>query len=172
MPDKRKDDYWQGPPPAPPAELVSNDFSCQGTLGLTLRQAITELVAEDQDKDLEGVDNESQTKFLASMVEDTVKSLGRAIATTQQNRLEQRRSSSRPAALLRGRIDHYNRQGSKWRILVHDAEIIRRYPLDRSRRKRELPSLWDVCSDKAALKPDKTESATLKVEVLAYNDLE
>jgi hypothetical protein len=77
-------------------------------------------------------------------------------------------SRQAPAALLRGRIDHYNRHGSKWRFLVNDVEIVPRSALDRNRRKRERPSLWDP-SQQQQLEP----SIKIKrLEILAYDDIE
>jgi hypothetical protein len=73
-----------------------------------------------------------------------------------------------PAAILRGRIQYYNRVGSKWRFVVHNAELQPRQPLHAQRRKRERPSLWTTTTDDDA-------DATLKIprlEILAYNDIE
>jgi hypothetical protein len=73
-----------------------------------------------------------------------------------------------PAAILRGRIQYYNRVGSKWRLVVHDAELQPRQPLHVQRRKRERSSLWTTTTTAA---PD----AALKIprlEILAYNDIE
>jgi len=51
-------------------------------------------------------------------------------------------SPSPPAVLVRGRVHHFNRQGSKWRIVLDHVQLQPRVPLPRLRRRRELSSLW------------------------------
>lgn len=87
-----------------------------------------------------------------------------------------------PSVLLRGRLDHYNKLSSKWRILVRDAEIVERKEIDSNRRSREKPSLWKVMSEDGE-EQETTEAPTSNLgrskvwklpgplEILAYNDL-
>lgn len=73
--------------------------------------------------------------------------------------------SEPPAALLRGRINNYNRLSSKWRFVVDNVEIQPRKALDRNRRKRERPSFWQLC--------DQQPSASVMIsqlEILVYSD--
>lgn len=70
-----------------------------------------------------------------------------------------------PAALLRGRMAHYNRFHGKWRIVVEGAQLKRRMPLPKLRRKNIKPQLWDITID--------PQMVTLpeSVQILAYDDL-
>ena len=83
-----------------------------------------------------------------------------------------------PAAILRGRLLHYNRFGRQWRIAVADAEIRPRTNLSDSRagtykykhegRNRATTTLWDAsarCPEGDVIKLDG------EVLILAYDDL-
>lgn len=146
---KKKALWPAGPPPAPDANLVMNDPSCHGILGLTLQQALQE-------------DEEQEQDFTNAIL----KRLGASIAETQN---KQTTTSTTTCALLRGRIDHYNRRNSKWRIVVKDATLRKRYPLDKRRRRKERVSLWQVAAEKKM--PSDHDVNLDTTEILAYNDL-
>jgi hypothetical protein len=113
-------------------------------------------------------------------VDQIMRSFGEAVTQSQCDQREldankQQRSGDRadaagaaaPAAVLRGRIDHYNRFGAKWRFMVHDAEILPRRALDRNRRKRERPSLWQL-----AAQQQEPSVKIQRLEILVYDDIE
>jgi hypothetical protein len=158
-------DWSAGPPPPPDRASVVADLSCQGTLAMTLRDALLEFQEEGESSQSIDVDRVMQA-------------FGESVAQCQQEQylLEAvtRTSNSEdvaklaPAALLRGRVHHYNRFGSKWRIVVEDVEIHPRKPLDPQRRKRERPSLWSLI-------PEDDAAPVLqlpRLEILLYNDIE
>lgn len=83
-----------------------------------------------------------------------------------------KRKNQGPHALLKGRIKYYQRQGSRWRIEVDDAQIRRSHPLPRIRRKKdeERISLWEASGQGRRSKGSgKTKWS---FELLAYNDIE
>jgi hypothetical protein len=184
---------WNSDEPLPPADIIMNDPSCLGILGITLRQALSDLQqgsvrrlddasvdnsvddacsTADEEKAIHNSraedDNEkpASTKLTTEMVDRVMKSLGEAVVQQQKECF-----ATAPAALLRGRVNHFNRRNSKWRIVVDDGEMRRRRQLDQHRklRRTERPSLWDV----ATRKNEKDRELPHKIgtiELLAYND--
>lgn len=178
-PDKA---LWEGPPPPPNPETVMSDLSCQGTIAIVLREALREIQQEDLaakathlglDSTPEEGDSQQcalQLSLSQQSVDRIMLSFGQAVAQSQQEQFasQDRQIGPAPAALLRGRIDHYNRHGSKWRFLVKDAEILPRMALAKNRRKRERPSLWQI-----AQQQQREPSVKIKrLEILVYNDIE
>jgi hypothetical protein len=163
--NKKKGVVWDGPPPPPTLDLVEGDPSCQGTVGFCLLDALKEL----QNEDAEEV--EQDCFMTTDKVERIMKSFGQAVAQSQTREMLPSDGSTQqaPAALLRGRVDHFNRRINKWRIVVENAEFRRHVPLDRNRRKREMHSLWNVSEEKLPL-PATPPSKRCKLEILAYND--
>lgn len=170
---------WKNAPPLPDAEKVVQDVSCYGSIGHALQQALF----NDSDE-LEGHNNTSdkESESISSYklgleqpaLQQILTAFGNAIAKTHQEQHEvewnprQRYDgiTAAPAALMRGRVDHFNRRGSKWRLVVHDAELVERKSLDRNRRKRERLSLWNAIGK-------GSEAVKIpRLEILAYNDIE
>jgi hypothetical protein len=167
--------------PLPDHETVIRDISCLGSIGLALQEALVNASTEQGDDGDTDTDSANQRIELdPPAVSQILESFGNAVAQTQR---EQRdtligrkqqagsrsagRSVGAPAAVLRGRVDHFNRRGAKWRFMVHDAQIIERSPLDKNRRKNERRSLWEVMKEK------RPQPITIRrLEVLAYNDIE
>ena len=160
--------------PLPNRDTVIHDLSCQGSIGLALQQALAAEETELGDDD----DTDSSDKLITldePAISQILESFGMAVSHTQREQrdlqmggeLASTSSLAAPVAILRGRVDHFNRCGTKWRIVVHDAQIIERKPLDKYRRKSERPSMWEVMNE--------TQSNPLKIqrlEILAYNDIE
>jgi hypothetical protein len=95
------------------------------------------------------------------------------------NTSEDTESIVAPAAMLRGRMDHYNRYGTKWRIVVDDVEIRPRRPIDaqqlRKMKRDRTMSLWSIVSPPHP--PNTTEENMVpikipRLEILVYNDIE
>jgi hypothetical protein len=158
--------WEQGPRlPPPPAEKVSRDCSCFGMLGMALQDALQELQTESCEDCPAAALN-----VTPGVLDRIMQSLGEEVAITQQNP-----PVDAPAALLRGRLEHYNRLNKKWRLVVKDAELRQRNPLEGNRRKRERPSLWQVAEEQRQAKPDQDSSGVSKsinLEILAYNDID
>ena len=89
------------------------------------------------------------------------------------------------AALLRGRIQYYQRLHGKWRIVLDEVEYKSRKTLDPQRRRRgPKRSLWDMCQDSTDTNTNddtgvnrsdqgsEKQQKGMKLEVLAYNDIE
>jgi hypothetical protein len=162
--------------PLPNRDTVIHDLSCQGSIGLALQQALVNQETElggDDDTDINCSDK--HIKLDQPAISQILQSFGMAVSHTQREQRDLQMgvevastcSFSAPVAVLRGRVDHFNRCGAKWRIMVHDAQIIERKPLDKYRRKSERPSIWEVMNE--------TQSNPLKIrrlEILAYNDIE
>lgn len=141
-----------------------------------------EVVAEDEARTAEGEEETSvasrsrvstaSPKLKPEMLDPITKSLGEAIARSQQQQHDHPSPEEAVAAVLRGRVDHYNRRGAKWRIVVDGAEIRRRLPLEGRRRGRERPSLWEVSEGKKKQAKKAGTVKSTKLEILAYNDVE
>jgi hypothetical protein len=71
-----------------------------------------------------------------------------------------------PAALLRGRVDYYNKMNDKWRIVVQDAQLRPRLPLSKKNATRlQKKSLWVTSISK-----QETTMLNGSLQILAYND--
>eukprot|EP00562_Extubocellulus_spinifer_P034680 CAMPEP_0178694624 /NCGR_PEP_ID=MMETSP0699-20121125/8357_1 /TAXON_ID=265572 /ORGANISM="Extubocellulus spinifer, Strain CCMP396" /LENGTH=285 /DNA_ID=CAMNT_0020340139 /DNA_START=12 /DNA_END=869 /DNA_ORIENTATION=- len=77
-----------------------------------------------------------------------------------------------PAALLRGKVRHYNRIGGQWRILAKDVEIRPRVNLEgkegqvrkRAWKKADRKSLWDRSLEEDGRQGDATAAAAATAE--------
>lgn len=92
-----------------------------------------------------------------------------------------------PAAMLRGRMNHYNRYGTKWRMVVDDVEIRPRRPVEgqllrRMKRDRTM-SLWSIMAPPQLPNVNSSTNANAsdelfqpikipRLEILIYNDIE
>jgi hypothetical protein len=159
-------------PPCANADLVAK-LACVGPIGLCLSEALGDLVSECvveqiQQESKEESDSEEKTEservpFDSTMADRVMHSFGQAVAKSEWE--------TPPAALLRGRVEHYNGLEGRWRIVVKDAEIRRRVPLAQTNpRKKKRVKLWDA-SD---LRQGEQQSVTPFVgslQILAYDDL-
>ena len=166
------------PAPADTNEIAS--IARQGILGQCLQEALNDIVAEDEaiekeksasksddENDEECSDNaapkESSLCLKKHMADNVMQEFGRAVARTKWNSTKNPQKEP-PAALGRGRLDHYNRFHGKWRIIVRDAHFKRRGTLDKNRRNRNPPPLWEAL-------PTRATSDTMSFQILAYDDL-
>lgn len=93
-------------------------------------------------------------------------------------------STTAPAALLRGQIQHYNRIGGQWRIIVTNATLIpRNVCADAKGRKRWMLDWGDHCTENEASQYSNVECTKKRrvdgaeeyhfkgsIQVLAYDD--
>jgi hypothetical protein len=150
--------------------------ACNGLLvGKCLQEALDALTNEEEDenlvdeKDADGEDGQplsktTRLKLGKNGTDCILRAFGEAVADTRWKSSSLSSSSSSPqkgssnstlpsyppAALLRGRIDHYNRVGKNWRIVVDDLQLKERVPLQWNQRKRRRQSLWNADNDKQA----------------------
>lgn len=160
--------------PSPPSddEISSTPFaSAAGAMGHCLSQALDDLISETlvQQVEQDSVDetnNEARdpaAPFDSTMAERAKRSFERAVIKSST---DEQQWQTCPAALLRGRVDHYNKFHEKWRIVVEDAELCPRPPAIPARKRQKL-SLWQQAS-----KQDEQASISLEgsLQILAYND--
>lgn len=155
------------PTPADP-KLVACSIAKGGPIGQCLNEALNDLVSESlvEEMEQEGGDSSGETaspSFDKSMAETVLNSFGRAVAESEWK--------DSPAALLRGRVDHYNKMEQKWRIVVDDAEIRPRVPLNKGdARKKQKLSLWETSERQDKNDQDTSVSLSGSLQILAYND--
>ena len=174
---------WEAGSPA--VEAIVNDPSCYGVLGQTLADALEKFenpcpstttndddanesmklsyTGDENDRD----DSVSGMQLSSEASSRILKALGQSIATAHANDSS---AGDAPSALLRGRVDHYNRRNNKWRMAVKAAQFRKRSDLKRNRRMRERPSLWQVSHDNAS-PSTSTDPTKLSLELLFFNDI-
>ena len=141
---------------------MAASMSRQGiTMGRCLQDALKSL--QPSPKRENGTKNPAPSKMVevdSVFIERVMKRFGEAAAETQIGDP----SRKPPKALLRGRLDHYNRIGQNWRISVNNARIKETALLPRKRKSRDGNSLWEIegGGDEIAL--------VTKVQILAFND--
>lgn len=159
------------PPPAD-ANLVAQ-LARVGPIGLCLSDALDDLVSECLVEQIQGEageksDSEKKTEsvkipFDSTMGDRVMHSFGQAVSKSQWE--------APPAALLRGRVEHYNSLEGKWRIVVNNAEIRERVQLPQTNpRKKKRTALWDA----SELRQGEQQPATAltgSLQILAYDDL-
>jgi hypothetical protein len=159
------------PPPAD-ADLVAQ-LARVGPIGLCLGEALDDLVSESlveqiQHESKEESDSEEKPEserglFDSTMADRVMHSFGQAVAKS--------RWEAPPAALLRGRVEHYNSLEGKWRIVVKDAEIRQRVPSAQTNpRKKKRVKLWDASELRQGEEQPVTPLAG-SLQILAYDDL-
>eukprot|EP00978_Attheya_sp_CCMP212_P041698 scaffold242451_cov42-Attheya_sp.AAC.1 len=116
----------------------------------------------------------AQTRWSVTVAEEEDDS----IVTTTKSTRERNTVVAPPKALLRGRVDHFNRVGGKWRIVATNVEIRPRVNLNttttnKRTKKRDRSSLWDTSGNAIMEYPSENNSIQLKgtVQILAYDDV-
>jgi hypothetical protein len=171
-----KEKVWEAGSPA--VETIINDPSCFGVLGTLAevlrgfntpqpgKHSLEEVNFDDDDDD---DDDEDKDKFRLDpdASERILSALGESMAKFHSGSSTIKQA---PSALLRGRVDHFNRRNTKWRIVVRDCQFRKRVDLDKNRRMRERPSLWEVSEQNEGANND--DPTKVCVELLAFNDFE
>lgn len=141
------------PPPKPEQLVATTDGSCPGILAETLRRALEEMVepgADDQEEeDRQSCRSVPPPPLLATtMIPCLFKALSEAwvpcqsepcrpidAPTTHSTAAAAAGAAFHPstnnqaapaAAVLRGRLAHFNRVGSKWRMVVEQAQLVQK----------------------------------------------
>eukprot|EP00977_Amphora_coffeiformis_P027239 scaffold34597_cov177-Amphora_coffeaeformis.AAC.7 len=179
-------------PEGRPACPNTKDWSCYGSLGWTLQQALDEMDESQVDappkhnsdgkKEEDGMQTGDES-FAVPRDDDTGKSSREEVeedkpallvrtkikATTEMRQaileaLTAGRMKKAPHGIIKGRVKYYQRQGSRWRMEVDDVRIRRRVPLAKIRRKRktERPSLWDLSRESRQGKEDPVQTGNDK----------
>jgi hypothetical protein len=178
-------------PLSPPDPQTSSKIALKGAIGLALEMALEDVQNElrctgqhdkDQDNndqhhptgDNDDTDNAddshpvvpnitapstiSPTTLLPSCVQEC---FGTSVATTDWN--------VAPRAILRGRLDHYNRFQGQWRIVIDTQAELGPRPKDNhvgnNKRKRDESIMFSLEKGDNAIKLDD------KVQILVYNDV-
>jgi|Transcript_22339 hypothetical protein len=119
----------------------------------------------------------AQTRWSVNVAEEEDDSIVPTTTANQSTREHTNTVVAPPKALLRGRVDHFNRVGGKWRIVATNVEIRQRVNLDTSTnkrtKKRDRSSLWDTSGNAIVEDPSEYNSIQLKgtVQILAYDDV-
>ena len=162
-------------------ELQAEQVSSAALMSSTKRGE--DSACEDKGKSLAAGQSDVSTKpplhLHPNVVDRIMHSFGKEVAKSQQHTdIEGSTSSTSslplkhrgpepPAALLRGKLEYYNRRNNKWRFVIKDAELAERPILEKYRRKRERPSLWLVSEEQNTKRSNKFD-----LELLAFNDIE
>ncbi|CAB9512835.1 expressed unknown protein [Seminavis robusta] len=168
-----------GKPPGPADANVVGSIAQQGIIGQCLRDALQDVMdqqegtvdgdvvgAEEQDDDDNSDDNPSNNKKIKlgeHMVDGIMQRFGQAVAESS--------SHDAPPALLRGRMDHYNRFNDKWRIIVKDVTLKRRVALPVDRKKKARTSLWEKVGEQETVRMEAAAASSSSLQLLAYDDL-
>ncbi len=124
---------------------IAASISRQGVgIGQCLFDALTNLEPEggatvDDDEVLPAT---KKRKIIidSGAVDRVMQTFGEAVADTQLESTTTKSATSAPRAVLRGRLDHYNRVGQNWRILIDNVKLKERFPLPSDRKKRNKNS--------------------------------
>lgn len=151
-----------GPPSAPAIDrkYVASLSSSSVALGQCLRSALAS-IEYNQEEEEQGP--AKRIKLDSDATDCILRTLGESMTDTQLNQED----STAPRVLLKGRLDHYNRVGQNWRIMIDNVEIQERPArlTERAKRRTAKP-LWNPDEEKSATLPDKQE-----IQILAFNDL-
>jgi hypothetical protein len=150
---------------------IAASISRQGVgIGQCLFDALKNLepsgVATVDDDEVLPAAKKRKIRIDSGAVDRIMQTFGEAVADTQLESTTTKSVTSAPRALLRGRLDHYNRVGQNWRILIDKVKLKERYPLPSDRKKRNKNIIWDGTSEKR-----EEIAMDEKVQILAYNDV-
>ena len=158
-----------------PPVSTTKDWSCHGSLGWTLQQALSEMEEEAATQDaINGTAPTSATSpsTSASTIQPTPQMRKAALEALSTGTL---RIKNAPHGILKGRIKYYQRQGSRWRFELEDVRLRRRPTLPRNRRKQERLSLWTHSQESRQGKDppleDTDKAHKFAFELLAYDDV-
>lgn len=163
--------------PAFDRQFVASISGSSTALGQCLRSTLVELTdpkTKEAQKTVVGEEEEQPTpkriKIDSEAVDSILKSFGGAMADTQIQANELASSSSAaefapPRALLHARLDHYNRVGQNWRMVIDKIKIQKRPPLldERPRRRKKVSFFRDDVKYASSIPGE--------VQILAYNDI-
>jgi hypothetical protein len=162
--------------PAFDRQFVASISSSSTALGQCLRSALVQMTeAQPQIKQQEQEEEEEEEpmpkriRLDSEAVDSIIQSFGESMADTQMKSNESSsiadEDSAAPRALLHARLDHYNRVGQNWRLVVDNVEVKKRHPLLKERpRRRKKVSFFRSDNESAS-------SVAEEIQILAYNDL-
>jgi hypothetical protein len=161
-------------PPAKADPAIVQKIAMLGPIGQSLHESLQDMIQESLVRELQELNNcddgqeENATDNVDHILADAVlASFGTAVSDTNWHS----EPSAPPAALLKGRLEYYNRFDGNWDIMVTEAELRPRVMLDPNRKKRprERPSLWEVSLREERGRP--TTALDGNVQILVYDDL-
>jgi hypothetical protein len=150
----------RNPPPVHPDPELTSQIASKGAIGQALEQALEDLQAELLAPPIAAslASGEEHSKLpdgaiiTPTAIHCIQEAFGRSVATTSH-------WEAAPAALMKGRLDHYNRFQGQWRIVVDSQSQVAPRPPNDKKRKESLFTGTD------------TVELTDKVQILVYNDL-
>ena len=146
--------------PAMDRKYVASLSSSSVALGQCLKSALAS-VEYNQEEEEQGP--AKRIKIDSDATDCILRTLGESMADTQLNQDD----SAAPRVLLKGRLDHYNRVGQNWRIMIDNVEIQERPArLSERPKRRTTKPLWNQDQEKSA-----TLSTQQEIQILAFNDL-
>lgn len=161
--------------PLAPADFqLVQKIALLGPIGQALQESLHDMVQESLIMELHESDQEQgQVEPITEPIIDNkiadriLASFAKAVSDTKWHG----GPKCPPSALLKGRVEYYNRFDGSWDITVADAEMRPRVILDANRKKRarDRPSLWDVSLTEQKGIPSIKLDGTL--QVLVYDDL-
>lgn len=163
----------KGPPAKADPALVQK-IAMMGPIGQSLHESLQDMIQQSLLRELQEPNNsdDGQEENAVDNVDNdfadaVLASFGTAVSDTNWH-VE---PSAPPAALLKGRLEYYNRFDGNWDIMVTETELRPRVLLDPNRKKRprERPSLWEVSLREERGRPTTTLDGNL--QILVYDDL-
>ena len=118
---------------------------------------------------------DSDPAVAPEVVESIQNAFGQAFAETMlENTTMNDEDTAPPRVLMRGRLDHYNRVASNWRMVADHVQLVERQPLPKKRKRTDQVSLWDVASshNQTTIQAQTVETTLPgSLTILAYNDV-
>jgi len=164
---KRKVPWGDAPPQPFEPESLAEDVSCQGILARTLWEALSPSEAST-DQASEDDDVSPNISLSPAALDAVMSSLGRSMSNSSV--LTGQHTEPAPAAVLKGNVVSFNRNGSKWRILVKDSQIRPRQVLNLP--KKRGPSLWEAHSQRRGGDTSDVKEISGILELLVYDDVD
>ena len=141
-------------------------ISQQGVaIGRCLRDALRSLESPEEDNERESPTKRQKVKIDSGMIDQTMQTFGESVADTQLASAHVKATSTAPRAILEGRVDHYNRIGQNWRILVKNAKLKEKAPTNQERKKTKAS-----LSRAKEVTHEKFQIDSVGLQILAFND--
>jgi hypothetical protein len=162
-------DHDNGSEPVADQKLVASISIQAVAIGRCLHEALENAghsFSEGQRDERQSARKRQKINFDSGAADRIMQTFGEAIAKTQLKPDHTSAAATAPRALLRARLDHYNRVGQNWRLLIDNVKLKERAPLSVERKTRNRTSLWETgggSGEEIAIKQ--------QMQILSYNDV-
>ena len=140
-------------PPPPPDPQASSRIALKGLIGQALEQALEDV---QQELHTATTADDHHVQITATTLQCVHECYGTSVASTNWQLA--------PRAVMKGRLDHYNRFQGQWRIVVDDQAEVAPRPQTNNKRKRGE-------HHKSLFEGTDTVKLDEKLQILVYNDL-